>query len=269
MATGPWFPVPTSLFDGAVPLEPTARLAYIYLLRWGADRGQAFPGYTRMAADTGLSRSTAIRAIRALVAAGLVVKDARPGRSNVYRIVVTNPCIPDIVADAPTGPTGSSVSMAPPGDNRPDAVDNPVDTPDEAGHGDPVGVSLRPGRGVTVTPDLDLTELDQLTHRDPARAGDPLQATGVSAERLWHRWPFDPTAVRGQPPPFRTPGGVRPVVGDDGWGPRAPAAPLPASAPALWDRLMRAQCPACGWEVLFDGGGPPRCAYCLTPMEVP
>ena len=79
-----WFDVPNSLF--AVPLDPLARLAYVYLLRWDADRAQAFPGYTRMAHDTGMSRSSAIRALRALGAAGLLTKVAQAGGPNRYQL---------------------------------------------------------------------------------------------------------------------------------------------------------------------------------------
>ncbi len=79
-----WFDVPNSLF--AVPLDPLARLAYVYLLRWDADRAQAFPGYTRMAHDTGMSRSSAIRALRALGAAGLLIKVAQAGGPNRYQL---------------------------------------------------------------------------------------------------------------------------------------------------------------------------------------
>jgi len=79
-----WFDVPNSLF--AVPLDPLARLAYVYLLRWDADRAQAFPGYTRMAHDTGMSRSSAIRALQALGAAGLLTKVAQAGGPNRYQL---------------------------------------------------------------------------------------------------------------------------------------------------------------------------------------
>ena len=258
MTTDPWFPVPIALFDAAVSLEPTARLAYIYLLRWGADRGQAFPGYPRMAAETGLSRSTAIRAIRALVAAGLVIKEARPGRSNVYRVVA--PCPPDVVADTPADSAGSSVSVELPGDNSPAAVDNPVDTAGGSGQGDPGGVSRRPGRGVTLTPDLDLIDLDQLTHRDPARACDPLQPAGVSAERFWHRWPrrlstvIAPRDCPAPPSRFRPPDGGRHGGTDDGFRGRPP-----------W---TAGRCPVCRWDAVFPGTDPPTCAYCGARLEV-
>lgn len=53
--------------------------------RIGAD-GTAWPGYGRIAADTGLCRSTVTRCIRKLVASGLLQRDSGgPGRPNRYR----------------------------------------------------------------------------------------------------------------------------------------------------------------------------------------
>lgn len=53
--------------------------------RIGAD-GTAWPGYSRIAADTGLCRSTVTRSIRKLVAGGLLQRDSGgPGKPNRYR----------------------------------------------------------------------------------------------------------------------------------------------------------------------------------------
>ncbi len=112
-----WFDVPNALF--ALPLDPLARLAYVYLLRWDADRAHAFPGYTRMAADTGMSRSSAIRAIQALGAAGLLLKVAQTGGPNRYQLF--HPDDPDnarraahwALASPPRPPVRATATAAP------------------------------------------------------------------------------------------------------------------------------------------------------------
>lgn len=53
--------------------------------RIGAD-GTAWPGYGRIAADTGLDRSTVSRSIRKLTAEGFILRESGgPGKSNRYR----------------------------------------------------------------------------------------------------------------------------------------------------------------------------------------
>ena len=61
-----WFDAPNAIFRPGLSLSVHARLVYVYLSRRNADRGRAFPGYTRMAADCGVSRRTAIHAVQEL-----------------------------------------------------------------------------------------------------------------------------------------------------------------------------------------------------------
>ncbi len=70
--TRDWFDSPNAIFRPGLSLSVHARLVYLYLCRRDADRGQAFPGYTRMAADCGVSRRTAIHAVQELCAVGLI-----------------------------------------------------------------------------------------------------------------------------------------------------------------------------------------------------
>ncbi len=70
--THDWFDSPNAIFRPGLSLSVHARLVYLYLCRRDADRGKAFPGYTRMAADCGVSRRTAIHAVQELCAVGLI-----------------------------------------------------------------------------------------------------------------------------------------------------------------------------------------------------
>ncbi len=81
-----WFDVPKALFTAALPLDPYARLAYVYLMRWEANAGQAFPGVLRMTQETGMSKSTCLRAFDQLERAGLLVRHKRRGQANHYQL---------------------------------------------------------------------------------------------------------------------------------------------------------------------------------------
>jgi len=70
----------------------TAKAVYIYLCRRADAEGQAFPTYIRIAKDVGFSERTVRRAIDALIAAGLLLKEARYDRrgfrtSNLYTLI--------------------------------------------------------------------------------------------------------------------------------------------------------------------------------------
>jgi hypothetical protein len=70
--TRDWFDSPNAIFRPGLSLSVHARLVYLYLCRRDTDRGKGFPGYTRMAADCGVSRRTAIHAVQELCARGLI-----------------------------------------------------------------------------------------------------------------------------------------------------------------------------------------------------
>lgn len=184
-----WFDVPNALFD--LPLDPLARLAYVYLLRWDADRAQAFPGYARMAQDTGMSRSSAIRAIQALVAAGLLTKVAQVGAPNRYHLFhpedpdnarraalasLARPTVRTAEAQDPglargivqdpttttlsTAPTGGSIPVTPPTDGRVSETP-PVDNVSTAPSPSRVPVTPTTGSSVRETPPREAGHSDQ------------------------------------------------------------------------------------------------------------
>ena len=83
--TRDWFDSPNAIFRPGLSLSVYARLVYLYLCRRDADRGKAFPGYTRMAVDCGVSRRTAIHAVQELCAVGLITYTAgNHERANRY-----------------------------------------------------------------------------------------------------------------------------------------------------------------------------------------
>lgn len=98
--------------------------------RIGAD-GTAWPGYSRIAADTGLCRSTVTRSIRKLVAGGLLQRDSGgPGKPNRYR--------PGRCSDAPRCEGEPRRSGAPRCSNAPRRRDEPrVGAPTRLGVGAP------------------------------------------------------------------------------------------------------------------------------------
>ncbi len=68
-------------------LSPKAKLVYAVITDRIGVNGQAWPGYSRTAADTGLHLSSAKRAVAELITAGLLRKIERgPGLSNMYAI---------------------------------------------------------------------------------------------------------------------------------------------------------------------------------------
>lgn len=242
-----WFPVPHALFRPDLPLDPTARLVYIYLLHWGGDAGQAFPGYTRMAADLGCSRSSAIRACRALVAAGLLHKVARPGTTNRYQLQHpgVDPCT--TADDAGWGEPAQPSAKPAPVVETVDPVPEVNGYPDPGGPGDPVPAPLRlvtqtrgggpvdlgaglcdQGAGQIATR-LRLTDPDLLINKHRSRSARARSLASVLPDVLGH--PLE----RGRPPA--------------GWRP---------ASPRTWHHL---RCPT-GHEWASWSAGPPTCPTC-------
>lgn len=77
-----------ALFD--IPdLKPTERLILVYIRALIAEKGAAFPSYETIAQKVGISRRTAIYAVKRLTERGLIDKTVRPvapkrNKSNVY-----------------------------------------------------------------------------------------------------------------------------------------------------------------------------------------
>ena len=72
-------------------LPPRARAVYMYLKDRANKNGECWPGIRRIARELGMSRSTAIRALNDLVAAGYVTKEHRKrdnggNTSNMYTV---------------------------------------------------------------------------------------------------------------------------------------------------------------------------------------
>lgn len=70
------------------PGGPAERLVFGALIAHAAPRDHAWPSITRVVLETGLSRSSVIRALANLVASGLVAKKATTGRHNMYVLAV-------------------------------------------------------------------------------------------------------------------------------------------------------------------------------------
>jgi hypothetical protein len=86
-----FFQAPNEIFDRR-DINVYAKAVYLYLCRRADDDSQAFPTYARIAADVGGSPRTVRRAIEALIAAGLLLKEARYDRrsfqtSNLYTLI--------------------------------------------------------------------------------------------------------------------------------------------------------------------------------------
>lgn len=75
--------VPRSLKNGD-ELSPAAKLVLARLVRYGANRGGAWPKIRTLAEELGMGWRTVQRAIDALVAAKLLKVEARQGTSNLY-----------------------------------------------------------------------------------------------------------------------------------------------------------------------------------------
>jgi len=253
-----WFGVPHALFTPALPLDPTARLVYIYLLHWRGDQGQAFPGYTRMAADLGCSRSSAIRACRALVAAGLLQKVARPGTTNRYQLFhpVAAPPAPDPASDAvapvpaPPAPEPASVATGP---VSAAPAPDPAAAPDAAALGLSPGLVSRTRGAGPVDPGGCLPRVRETWGaglRDPG-AGLVDPGAGLPATRLrspdpdplinTYRSRGTPPAVAHPVPRGRPPQGRRPVSAAAWTTLRCAAGHEWAS----WDPVAPASCPLC------------------------
>ena len=85
----PYFQAPNNVFE--LDLSAKEKLVLIYLVRCANQGSEAFPSYSTIARNCTISRSSALRAIRKLEAAGLVTVERRPkgnkdNYSNIYHI---------------------------------------------------------------------------------------------------------------------------------------------------------------------------------------
>lgn len=185
-----WFDVPNAIFSPTLALDPYARLAYCYLMRWDGDQGHAFPGLPRMVADTGMSRSTCLRALTALEQAGLLVRHRLPGTTTRYQLF--HPEDPANAGRALGIACGQPVEASPsrrtpetpPRDGRvPQTRGTPGRVPPtrEGCLTDTGGVSPRhPIKTGSIKTDL--------TRLDPARAREPTRGYGRRHDAMppWH-----------------------------------------------------------------------------------
>jgi len=86
----PYFQVPNAVFE--LDLKYYEKLVYMYLCRCGNHGGTAFPSYLQIAKKCGISKRTAINAVRTLENEGLIIKQKRQKTngehtSNVYEVV--------------------------------------------------------------------------------------------------------------------------------------------------------------------------------------
>ena len=71
----PYFQVPNAVFE--IGLDKHELLIYFYLARCGNQGATAFPSYNTIAKKCGVSRSTAITAVKNLESKGIVEKEIR------------------------------------------------------------------------------------------------------------------------------------------------------------------------------------------------
>jgi len=99
---------PANMVKGRSPNEQVV-LAWIWR-HVNADTGTCFPALNTLASECGCSKPTVIKAIKALVAAGLLVKNERTKAgscerdSNLYQVVIdvdhpSKPALPPVVSD--------------------------------------------------------------------------------------------------------------------------------------------------------------------------
>ncbi|MFZ5592328.1 MAG: helix-turn-helix domain-containing protein [Bacillota bacterium] len=105
-----FFQAPNEIFDRR-DINVYAKAGYIYLCRRADDDSQVFPTYAHIAEDVGVSQRTVRRAIDALIAAGLLLKEARYDRrglqtSNLYTLI--RPSNPELVIRYYTEEFGAS-----------------------------------------------------------------------------------------------------------------------------------------------------------------
>lgn len=112
--------------------EPAQKAVLIGIANHANPNGEAWPSIDRLALYSGFAESTVRRAIKALVASGLLTVNEREGRSHVYRLIQFKGCQDD---------RGVTVT----------------------------GVSPRQGRGVTVTPEPLRTIIPQKKDRHATR----------------------------------------------------------------------------------------------------
>jgi hypothetical protein len=301
--TRDWFDSPNAIFRPDLSLSVHARLVYLYLCRRDADRGKAFPGYTRMAADCGVSRRTAIHAVQELCAVGLI--SYTPGNhERANRYMLFHPEDPGNTLrgatwrrDHPTTPrSGGSTSGSAPralGQDVHQLVHDvhPNKTPDQ--DPDPNNNSHSPhvadcGVVVASPPVLGSDPSATATaHTDGDTAlvafltGSPVGLKRAVATALVARYPDRVRRVRDYVARLSDaaraqiqhwPGFVRRAVEEDfQWSADAPSRPATPAEPL--EALVCADT-ACGYEMLVPrdaaDGAPGRrtCPYCGSPMAV-
>ena len=298
--TRDWFDSPNAIFRPGLSLSVYARLVYLYLCRRDADRGKAFPGYTRMAADCGISRRTAIHAVQELCAVGLITYTAG-NHERANRYVLFHPEDPGNSLrgaawrrDHPTVPRlgGSTSGSAPRAlgqdvhqlvhDVHPNKTHDQDPDPNNnsrarsVANGDVV-VSSTPVSGseppATDTAHSDGSLIAFLT-------GSPVCLKRAVAEALVARYPDRVRRVReyvaalssdGRERIQHWPGFVRRAVEEDfRWA--EPARPETSSRPALPLTALVCPDPGCGYDMLSTRPAadllaqPPACPDCHGPM---
>lgn len=89
---GKYFQVPNAIFDNPeLNLNRHEKIIYIYLCRCGNQGADAFPGYGGIAKRCGVSRATAMRAVKSLAAKEFITVTRRPksnrdNESNLYQV---------------------------------------------------------------------------------------------------------------------------------------------------------------------------------------
>jgi hypothetical protein len=71
----------------SIPLPGTEKLIYMALLKYGGTRNKAWPSQERLGLDASCSRRRAAYAVETLIECGLVVKERRGNRSNLYMVM--------------------------------------------------------------------------------------------------------------------------------------------------------------------------------------
>ena len=84
----PYFMVPNAVFSLGLPVNELAVFCYLY--RCGNNGKTAFPSYATIGSCCGISRLSAIRAVKELIRKRLIEKETRSGllgfSPNLYRV---------------------------------------------------------------------------------------------------------------------------------------------------------------------------------------
>ena len=299
-----WFDAPNAIFRPGLSLSVHARLVYVYLCRRDADRGQAFPGYRRMAADCGVSRRTAIHAVQELCARGLITYTSG-SHERANRYMLFHPEDPGNTLrgatwrrEHPTTPrSGGSTAGSAPRALGPDVHPlvhpvHPNKTPDQ--DPDPNNNSHRPR---VTGDDVVVGSPSRSGSKPPAtgtahREGDaallafltesPVGLTRTVATALVAQYPDRVRRVQAYVATLsfdacqriqHWPGFVRRAVEEDfRWA--EPARPEPAARPVGPLSLLVCPDPGCGYDMLSTRpvadllAEPTACPYCDRPMTL-